>query len=180
VDSPLGRAEAAIRRTARISSFLAGVAVFVIMLLITYDVLMRYFLGEPQLFVDELVGFLQVFAIFAALAEAFRRGAHIRVDLLTTSLTGAVRAWLRTATLLVGVALLAIVSWVTLGSTITAYRYDRVSTVMLYPIWIPLALIPAGLALMAIVMLVTLVRQVRVAVGPRASRDEIAGGERDE
>jgi TRAP-type C4-dicarboxylate transport system permease small subunit len=169
----LGRVDAVIQRAARTGSFLAGVAVLLITALITYDVLMRYILGEPQLFVDELVGFLQVFVIFAALAGAFRRGAHIRVDLITSRLPGAARAWLRVATLLVALGLLGVVSWVTIGSAITAYRFERVSTVMLYPIWIPMALIPAGLALLAVTMLIALGRQLRAALRPPGERDEV-------
>lgn len=156
-----------IGRVARSASTLAGLSVLVIVVLITYDVLMRYFFNEPQLFVDEVASFLQIVVIFGGLAYTFRTGGHVRVDLVTARLPPRVRAWLRLVALLGSLAFLGIVMWTTLQSTLTAYRYGRVSTVMLYPLWGPMLLIPLGLALLALVMLVALVQQLRAVRGPR-------------
>jgi high-affinity K+ transport system ATPase subunit B len=82
-------------------------------------------------------------------------------------------------TLLLGLGLLGVVCWVTTQSALTAYRYQRVSVVMLYALWPAMLLIPTGLALMAVAMLATLGRQVRAALGPRAGRAEV-GGQRNE
>lgn len=161
-----------IGRVARSASTLAGLAVLVIVALITYDVLMRYFFNEPQLFVDELASFLQIVVIFGGLAYTFRTGGHVRVDLVTARLPPRARAWLRLVGLLGSLGFLVIVMWTTLQSTLTAYRYGRVSTVMLYPLWGPMLLIPLGLALLALVMLVALVQQVRLLRGPRP--DEVS------
>jgi TRAP-type C4-dicarboxylate transport system permease small subunit len=159
---------------ARVAALLAGFATLAIVLLVSYDVTMRYFLDRPQLFVDDVASFLQVLLIFGGAAYTFRAGGHVRVDLLTGHVRPAVRAWLRLGTLLLGVVFLAVVIWVTTQSAITAYRYGRVSAVMLYPLWLPMACIPAGLALLGLAMLVALVRQVKLALGPAARRDEVA------
>jgi hypothetical protein len=66
-----------------------------------------------------------------------------------------------------------VVCWVTTQSALTALRYQRVSAVMLYPLWPAMLLIPTGLALMALEMLVTLGRQVRAALGRGSLRDEV-------
>lgn len=162
-----------IGRASKAASLLGGLATLAIMGLIAFDVLMRYFFDRPQLFVDELASFLQVLVIFGGLAETFRSGGHVRVDLVTARLSGAARARLRVATLALGLALLLVVAWTTAESALTAYRYGRVSAVMLYPIWIPMLLIPAGLTLMALAMLASLVRQVRAVAGPAGGRDEV-------
>jgi TRAP-type mannitol/chloroaromatic compound transport system permease small subunit len=70
-----------------------------------------------------------------------------------------------------------VVIWVTTQSAFTAYRYGRVSAVMLYPLWLPMAFIPMGLALMGLAMATALVRQVALLRGPAAARDEV---ERDD
>jgi TRAP-type C4-dicarboxylate transport system permease small subunit len=162
------------RRAADVAGLLAGFATLAIVLLVTYDVTMRYFFDRPQLFVDEVASFLQVLLIFAGAAYTFRVGGHVRVDLLTGHVRPSLRAWLRVVTLVLGVVLLAVVIWVTTQSAVTAYRYGRVSAVMLYPLWFPMAFIPAGLALMGLAMLVALGRQVKRALGPAAARDEVA------
>ena len=158
--------------TSKAAGLLAGLGVLAMAGLITFDVLMRYFLDRPQLFVDELASFLQVFVVFAGLAYTFRAGGHVRVDLVTSSLARPVRAWLRVVTLALGLVFLAAVIWVTAQSGLSAYGYGRVSAVMLYPLWIPMLLIPAGLLLMAVSMLAAFARQVRLSLGPLEGRDE--------
>ena len=162
-----------IARAATVAGLLAGFATLAIVLLISYDVTMRYFFNQPQIFVDEVASFLEVLVVFGGAAYTFRVGGHVRVDLLTSHISPAKRAWLRAFTLTLGIVLLAIVIWVTTQSALTAYRYGRVSAVMLYPLWLPMAWIPAGLALMALAMLAALVRQLAVALGPSARRDEV-------
>ncbi len=161
------------------ASFLGGLATLVIGGAITSDVLLRYFLNRPLQGVDEIAGFLQVLVVFWGCAYAFQQGGHIRVDLVTSHLPGPVRAWLRVVSLVLGLALLGVVCWVTTQSALTAYRYQRVSVVMLYVLWPAMLLIPTGLALMAVAMLATLGRQIRAALGPREDRDEV-NGERHE
>ena len=156
------------------AGLLAGFATLAIVLLVSFDVTMRYFFGRPQLFVDEVASFLQVLLIFAGAAYTFRVGGHVRVDLVTGHVRPAGRAWLRVLTLVLGIAFLAVVTWVTTQSALTAYRYGRVSAVMLYPLWLPMAFIPAGLVLLGLAMLVALVRHVKLALGPAAGRDEVA------
>jgi len=168
--APRSRLGAAIDGTSKALGFLGGLATLAMTGLITFDVLMRYFLNAPQLFVDEIVGFLQVLVVFWGLAYTFQVRGHIRVDLVTNHLGGRVRAWCRVVTLTVGLVLVGVLSWVTLDSTLTAYRYGRVSTVMLYPLWPAMLLIPTGLALMGVAMLRALQRQLRAA---RAGRDEV-------
>ena len=146
-------------RLARWAALLSGVIILIITLLISFDVGMRYLFDSPQLFVDELSGFLQVALIFLGLAYAFTTGAHVRVDLLTTRLAGPVRARLRLFTLSVGLVLVLVVSWVTARSAHTAFDYGRVSTVELYPLWIPMVMIPLGLLLFAVVLAAALRRQ---------------------
>ena len=170
--------QALVARTSKAASLLGGLATLAITGLITFDVLMRYFLNEPQLFVDELAGFLQVVVVFWGLAYTFQVGGHVRVDLVTAHLPGPLRAWLRVVTLSLGIALLAVMSWVTWRSVQEAWQQERVSVVMLYPIWLPMLLIPTGLLLMALAMVALLLRQIRVARGPAAQRDEVTGGER--
>lgn len=153
---------------------IAGVAILVITVLISVDVLMRYFLDKPQLFVDELASFLQVFVIFGGLAYTFLVGGHVRVDLFTSNMKPARRARLRAATLIMGILLVAVITWVTMQSAISAYNYDRASTVMVYPLWLPMTCIPLGLLLMLAAMGATLWRQIRALRGPASECDEVS------
>ena len=162
-----------IGRVSKAAALLSGLAALALAVLISFDVLMRYFFNRPQLIVDEVGPFLLLLVVFGAAAPTFRVGGHVRVDLVTAHLPPVVRAWLRALNLAIGILFLAVVIWVTAQSALTAYRYGRVSAVMLYPLWMPMLLIPAGLLLMALCMAGTLRRQVKAALGPRAGRDEV-------
>ena len=70
----------------------------------------------------------------------------MRVDLITGLLPRSARASLRVVTLTLAVAFLAVVIWVTTQSALTAFRYGRVSAVMLgeaIPTSLPLRLVIA-------------------------------------
>jgi C4-dicarboxylate transporter, DctQ subunit len=162
-----------IARASKAAALLSGLATLVLALLISFDVLMRYFFNRPQLLVDELGPFLLLLVIFGAAAQTYRVGGHVRVDLVTSHLPPPARAWLRLLNLALGLVFLAVVIWVTGQSALTAYRYGRVSAVLLYPLWVPMLLIPAGLLLMALCMVGTLRRQLRAALGPWDRRDEV-------
>ncbi len=129
--------------------------------MITFDVLMRYFLNKPQLFVDELSTLILILIIFGGIAHTFQRGGHIRVDLLTTRLGRRANRALRIFTLLLGIIFLGIITQNTLLSSIVAYRLERLSMVMFYPLWIPMLLIPLGTGLMALVMVIKVIAEVK-------------------
>ena len=140
---------------------ISGLGVLAIALLVTYDVLLRFFLNEPQLFVDDLSSFLLVPIIFLGTGPTFFRGGHIRVDLLTNRFKPKAQRRLRIVTLFIGLALLVLIAYETLVSTVVAFETGRVSAVMNYPLWVAMVFIPLGLGLMALFMAVGLVKHVR-------------------
>src|SRR4051812_45505697 len=64
----------------------AAAALLVSLFLIAYSVVMRYFLNQPPVWVDELVGYLLVACIMLAAADALLEGEHIAVDIVTERL----------------------------------------------------------------------------------------------
>ncbi len=112
--------------------------------------------------------------VFGGLAYTFLVGGHVRVDLVTARLPAAARARLRLVTLALGQGFVLAMAWVTAQSAVTAYRYGRVSAVMLYPLWVPMLAIPAGLLLLAAAMAVALGRQWRALRGRDGPPDEVA------
>ncbi|WP_068110784.1 TRAP transporter small permease [Tropicimonas marinistellae] len=64
--------------------------------LTTYSVFMRYVIGRPPVWIDDLTGMLLVALVMFGVAEAYRRGNHISIDLLTETLThrGDILRWI--------------------------------------------------------------------------------------
>ncbi len=140
---------------------LTGLAVLAMTLMVSYDVLMRYFLGEPQLFVDDLTSFLLVAMIFLGAGPVFYKGGHIRIDLVTSHLKSKTQSRMRVITLFMGIAFLVVVIYETMVSTISALQTGRVSAVMNYPLWVAMIFIPLGLILMVFFMGVQLVNEMK-------------------
>ena len=93
-----------VRRLAAVGIALAAAALIASMLLVSYAVVMRYFLNQPPPWVDEVVGYLLVAAVMLAAADALLQGEHIAVDILTEHLGELGRK----ATLLIGLVTVAI------------------------------------------------------------------------
>jgi TRAP-type C4-dicarboxylate transport system permease small subunit len=154
---------------------LTGLGVLAMTLMVSYDVLMRYFLGDPQLFVDDLTSFLLVAIIFLGAGPVFYRGGHIQIDLVTSHLKSKTQSRLRVITLSIGIALLGIVIYETMVSTVSALQTGRVSAVMNYPLWVGMIFIPLGLILMVFFMVVELVKVKKgKAAKGREDRDDIS------
>lgn len=65
--------------------YLTGLGLMFIMLVIVVDVVMRYFFSAPLSWSYDLIGmYLVTLVFFLALADTFRRGGHIKVDLFET------------------------------------------------------------------------------------------------
>lgn len=62
---------------------LSCILILTTLALTTYAVFMRYVVGSPLVWTDELNGYLLVACIFLGATEAYRRGNHIAIDLLT-------------------------------------------------------------------------------------------------
>lgn len=62
--------------------YLTGLGLMFIMLVIVVDVVMRYFFSAPLSWSYDMIGmYLVTLVFFLALADTFRRGGHIKVDL---------------------------------------------------------------------------------------------------
>ena len=72
----------AVRRLAALGIALAALTLIASMLLVTYAVVMRYFLNQPPPWVDEAVGYLLVATVMLAAANALLQGEHIAIDIL--------------------------------------------------------------------------------------------------
>jgi TRAP-type C4-dicarboxylate transport system permease small subunit len=148
----------------------AGALLLVCLALVSYSVAMRYFLGHPTPWVDEVVGYLLIGLVMAAAADALRRGEHIGVDVLAARLgprgLKAVAALGQAAALLTGLALLvggveAVAFTQMLGIRSTGW--------LATPMHWPMMLVPFGGGLLALAAAAGL---LRMALGLAATTEE--------
>lgn len=129
--------------------------------LVAYSVAMRYFLGRPVPWVDELVGYLLVGIVMFAAADALRRGEHIAVDLITDRLRGAARRGAQVFGLLaVGIAGTALLVAGLETAAFTKLLGIRSTGYLNVPMHLPQLMIPLGGGLLALAAAGGLLRMV--------------------
>ncbi|MCG4454894.1 TRAP transporter small permease [Pseudomonas sp. MMS21-TM103] len=72
---------------------LSAACVLVALALIGYSVVVRYVVGQPSLWIDEVVGFLVIGVVMFGAACALREGRHIGVDLVTELMSSSAQRW---------------------------------------------------------------------------------------
>ncbi|MCK5611495.1 TRAP transporter small permease [Candidatus Pacearchaeota archaeon] len=126
----------------------AGVISLIIMtVMITLNVLLRFFANKPQLFVEEFSAYLFICIVYMGLAHTTRIGAHISVELVVRQLPQRVRTSLEVLTSVVALALMAAFfkySWDLFMRSIQMHH--KADSVFATPLWIPQSLIWIGLA----------------------------------
>jgi TRAP-type C4-dicarboxylate transport system permease small subunit len=130
---------------------IAGLLLVAMMLLVCCSVVMRYILHLPVGWVVEVCEFGLLFITFFGTAWLLKKNGHIKVDLLTSSLSPAIRKVLFRATCLIGAASCGFLLWY--GAYETWDHFQR-STLVIQtletPKWMLLIVIPFGSLLMII------------------------------
>lgn len=168
-------AEAAVALVCRLGALLGALAGLICFILVCASVGWRYFLGQPQPWIDYLAAWLVVALTMFAAAETQRRGEHIGVEVLTARLTG----WRRRAARLFGAGAVALTAAILLSEGISTVAFSRMigiaTDVEGVPIWWVQMLIPIGAGLL---LLAALAQIVVLACGlePRGPEDRAHHG----
>jgi TRAP-type C4-dicarboxylate transport system permease small subunit len=132
---------------------LAGLTTAAVFGLVCYSVFMRYFLGQPQPWVDEAVGWLLVIMVMLAIPEVQRRGDHIGVDFLAARLSERGKA----VGLTFGLLLVLFSAAIFVAEGIEMVEFSRMIGILSnqipeIPLWMVQAFVPLGFALMLLVV----------------------------
>ena len=88
-----------------------GWLLIVMILLILYEVVMRYIFRNPPIIADEFSRYMLVTMAFLGLAYCWRGKGHVRVTSFVIMMPSRVATWLRLTTLLMALAMGIILTW---------------------------------------------------------------------
>lgn len=139
------------------ASALAGagvLALLAMMVVITFDVILRYFFNDPTVWAGEVASFLTIAVVFLGLAQNIRLGDHIRIDAFTNLLSARVRLFLDVFAHAVGIVFAVVLlmsCWARFDSFWT--RQTVGDSPIMIPLWIPMlpVLVGAAVFLLAVV-----------------------------
>jgi TRAP-type C4-dicarboxylate transport system permease small subunit len=132
-------------------AFLSGILIVSLILIILYEVIMRYFIHKPVGWVVEICEYILLYITFLGVTWLLREGGHISVDIILNSLNINISNIIIRINSIVGaIACLFIVYY---GISHTYHLYELKTMVIQTlntPKWVLLAIIPFGSLLAAI------------------------------
>lgn len=153
--------EEAMRILSRFCGYFTGGLIVLSAILITYEVIWRYFLTEPHTWSLELNVFLLIGATFLASSFTQLERAHVGTEVLDLIIPKSWVPW----RILLGDTLSCLVCMF-IGASVTAYAVKAwnegwtTDSTWAPSLWIPFALIAAGMWLTAMQCLVQIIRQL--------------------
>ncbi|MBN9669474.1 TRAP transporter small permease subunit [Roseibium aggregatum] len=158
-------------------AWIAAWALFVVGLMLGYEVIARYFFNAPTIWAEEMSRILMVWAVFMAGASLMRKDAQIRVTILTDLLGPGGKLVARLVSLVFVVGVSALLVRYGIKDPVSSLEHGRTTGTMLDPpAWIMQASVPAGFALVCVQGLVEIVRTLRGdRAAERSAADHMAG-----
>lgn len=153
-----GIADACVRRACDASLLLSCIAIFVMAMYGSVDVLSTFLIDRPVPLSRELSEVLLAVAIFSAMATALREERHVTVDIFVGNAPDRVRRLAKGLALLVGGGVFALLAWRSAVQAVASYVDGEVAMALYrFPIW------PAKI-LIAVAILITLAEYIRLFV----------------
>ena len=123
----------------------AAGGIVLVMLIVNYEVAMRYFFKSPTVWVVNLSEYSILYLVFLSVPLVLARERHVKLDFLLNSLSPKVQRILNTTTSLIGAASCAVLFWYSLQITLHAFEVNSVLiTGMITPKWLILMAMPLG------------------------------------
>jgi C4-dicarboxylate transporter DctQ subunit len=139
--------------------YVAGVLVILMMLIVLFEVFMRYVIGNPPAISDEIAPYMLVILAFGGAAYGFLIKGHVRVTALTEKLPPKVANWLRIFTLGLVLIYSAIVLQGSVGYLARSFEIGEKSTSWIrVPLQIPKMALPVGFALLALLVITSIIK----------------------
>ncbi|MGD8226286.1 MAG: TRAP transporter large permease subunit [Desulfobacteraceae bacterium] len=130
------------------------------MIVITVDVLSRYFFNLPIQGSLEIIRFVLVLTILFGIPYTTVRKQHVSIDIVTSKLSDRVRIRLETIMILVSLVLSAVVVWRSVEYALLKHRMGEISAVLHVPFAPFILAVAFGFALTGCVLMIQLLRSI--------------------
>jgi TRAP-type C4-dicarboxylate transport system permease small subunit len=136
----------------KIGSFIGAVFMFLIMIIVFGDVVMRYIFNSPFSWAYDLIAlYLMAGVFFLILSEAYASNAHVNVDILQQKLPPAGIRLAEVITCIIGIAVFSLITWFGWQRAVESYRAaDVMAGAIPWPMWPSIGLVPLGAGVLTI------------------------------
>lgn len=141
-----------------------GLMVFIMALMVTYDVLARYLVDAPSVWVPQTATYMMGYITFVGAAYGLQTGAHVKVEIFTSRSGPGVRRALEIVSWLINLVFFIVLSWEAFWFWWQAFQSGERSWGLLsVPLAIPYFFFFAGMVWLLIVQIALIFRPVRPA-----------------
>ncbi len=134
-----------------IGAYISAILLWIIAVIVTYEVVMRYIFSSPTTWVQETSVYLWMAVGLLGAAYTLKNDGHFSITILVDALSPKNKKRLQITTKCLGLIYSASFIYYGYLQTQLAYELEDVSTgLMATPLWIPWALVPIGGTLLAL------------------------------
>jgi len=132
-------------RTIQVATLLAGILLIFLMLSVSADVVLRYFLGRPIGWVKEVAEYILLYIPFLVAAWVLRREGHVKMDLVLSRFSPKTQSMVNAITSLISAIICFLLTWFGVKATWYFFQVGYVTpTVLRVPKFIIIAIIFVG------------------------------------
>jgi len=129
----------------------AVILILFVMFSVTFEVIMRYFLKRPTIWVVELTSYSLLYIAFLGAAWVLKIEGHVKIDLVLNHLSPKASAFLNSITSMICALTCLVIFWYSGKTTLDALQTNYLSATELEtPKWIILSVIPVCSIILAV------------------------------
>lgn len=146
---------------ANICGYFAGWLVPLMMLLVLFEVFMRYVLNRPPAVADEFSAYMLVVLAFLGAARTWKEKGHVRITALVRRLPQRVSSWIRLITLVFALVFTLALTQVSCGYLAFSFQVHMASATHRHFPWQgPQMAIPIGYALLCVLIIIEIAKAI--------------------
>ncbi len=146
----------------KISGVFSDGLVFLMMVLVLFEVFMRYVMKNPPMISDEFCAYMLVAVSFIPIAQAWREKAHVRVTFLVDMLPKVAQSWLRMITLILGLFFAGLMTIESISYLEYSFKLRMASSTLYHtPLQIPIMALPIGFMMLTFLMVIEVVKTIK-------------------
>ena len=149
-----------------VEKVILAVSVFVMVIIMVYQVILRYVFSNPNAWSEELARYLFILNVMLAV----RRNSHMQIDILINLFSERVKHIFTIISTIAGIGFMVLLFQYSLGLCATGAA--NVTPGLKIPMSIPYASIPIGVALMILTSIEVILKSVEALVHPKEVSDQ--------
>ena len=135
-----------------------ALSVFVMVVVMTYQIILRYVFGNSNAWSEELARYLFILSIMLAAAIAIRRNSHLQIDVLINLFSPRMKAIFTIISTVVAIVVMGFLLKYSLGLVATGAA--NITPGLQIPMSIPYASLPIGIVLMILTSIEVIMKAV--------------------